>query len=666
MYRFLLPVLSLLTAVVPLASGQTPTATTGTAAASSAEVTIPLPEMVSRIEAAEMSRLAVERELEADQQIREIEKLLPKLEAEVLGQAAEAEKRGSTPSFAALMDLEVFWKSSSETISVWQSDLKKRLQTLHEASEKLGAELATWKKTISVPPETQRRIAELTTALQKTLTRVEEEKADTIRIQTRVEPLALKSVSMLAMVRKEMTRGLFHRDKQPIWSAGAWKNPDTPGDPVLAGVYAQWSLLKTYAQRQSDLFTFHGVLVAFLAWGFWHIRRLGETSEALKAVLPRLQYPVAAAVLVSLIALEVCYPQPPRFFWTFWASLGLGTAIYLLRNTLERIYRPFLIAVLGMLVLDEVREVVLNDYLMEWRFFLLAETALGTAFTFWFWKRSAFAQTPARERDFRWQVFHGATGLAFVAFAVATLANALGYVRPAAFLCNTIGETVNHAMILYGIVWLADGYLYVLLARGPVSRLASVAHHRELLWHRGQRLLRWGMTAVLVLVTLQMLEMRHIMWEWLCSVGDTRLSLGNSPNKASLQVKDVVQFVISIGLAVCLSRFIRFLLSEEVYPRVNLPRGIPYAISTMIHYAILFFAFLTSVGDMSKFTVLAGAFGVGLGFGLQNIFNNFVSGLILLFERPIKVGDVVQIGSEIGTVQRIGIRASVIRTETGS
>jgi small-conductance mechanosensitive channel len=64
---------------------------------------------------------------------------------------------------------------------------------------------------------------------------------------------------------------------------------------------------------------------------------------------------------------------------------------------------------------------------------------------------------------------------------------------------------------------------------------------------------------------------------------------------------------------------------------------------------------------MTKFTILAGAFGVGIGFGLQNIFNNFFSGLILLFERPVQVGDVVEVGSATGVVRRIGIRASIIR-----
>jgi small-conductance mechanosensitive channel len=70
--------------------------------------------------------------------------------------------------------------------------------------------------------------------------------------------------------------------------------------------------------------------------------------------------------------------------------------------------------------------------------------------------------------------------------------------------------------------------------------------------------------------------------------------------------------------------------------------------------------------DLTKITVLAGALGVGIGFGLQSMVNNFVSGLILLFERPIHVGDTVQVGNLAGRVHRIGIRASVVRTAQGA
>ena len=70
--------------------------------------------------------------------------------------------------------------------------------------------------------------------------------------------------------------------------------------------------------------------------------------------------------------------------------------------------------------------------------------------------------------------------------------------------------------------------------------------------------------------------------------------------------------------------------------------------------------------DLTKVTTLTGAFTVGVGFGLQTVINNFVCGLISLFERPIKVGDVVKVDADIGEVRRIGIRACVIRSAEGS
>jgi potassium-dependent mechanosensitive channel len=129
-------------------------------------------------------------------------------------------------------------------------------------------------------------------------------------------------------------------------------------------------------------------------------------------------------------------------------------------------------------------------------------------------------------------------------------------------------------------------------------------------------------------------------------------------------------FTVTVWASFLAARFLRFLLEEVVYYHWHFGRGIPQAISTIIHYAILlvgFFVALAVLGvDFTKVTILAGAFIVGVGFGLQTVINNFVCGLILLFERPIKVGDVVQVDTDIGEVRRIGIRACFIRTAEGS
>jgi potassium efflux system protein len=85
---------------------------------------------------------------------------------------------------------------------------------------------------------------------------------------------------------------------------------------------------------------------------------------------------------------------------------------------------------------------------------------------------------------------------------------------------------------------------------------------------------------------------------------------------------------------------------------------------------MLFLGFILAVAasgiSLDRVTLMLGAFGVGIGFGLQNVVNNFVSGLILLFERPVHIGDVVQVGQLWGEVRRIGIRASVVRTFDGA
>jgi small-conductance mechanosensitive channel len=85
---------------------------------------------------------------------------------------------------------------------------------------------------------------------------------------------------------------------------------------------------------------------------------------------------------------------------------------------------------------------------------------------------------------------------------------------------------------------------------------------------------------------------------------------------------------------------------------------------------LLLFGFFLAVAatgaDLGKTTILAGAFGVGVGFGLQNIVNNFISGLILIVERPILAGDSVQVGTLYGEVKRIGLRSSTVRTWEGA
>jgi small-conductance mechanosensitive channel len=113
-------------------------------------------------------------------------------------------------------------------------------------------------------------------------------------------------------------------------------------------------------------------------------------------------------------------------------------------------------------------------------------------------------------------------------------------------------------------------------------------------------------------------------------------------------------------------RFTRWIV-DSFLARRNIDIGVRQAVGTLVRYAITsvgVVVILQAVGiELSALTVLAGAVGVGLGFGLQNIASNFVSGLIILFERPIKVGDRIEVGGVVGQVRRIGARATTVVTD---
>jgi small-conductance mechanosensitive channel len=97
---------------------------------------------------------------------------------------------------------------------------------------------------------------------------------------------------------------------------------------------------------------------------------------------------------------------------------------------------------------------------------------------------------------------------------------------------------------------------------------------------------------------------------------------------------------------------------------------VPATVSKLTSYVIVTLGFMVALGaagfPLDHMTFMAGAFGLGLGFGLQNLIANFVSGLILLIERPIQVGDTIEFGTRTGKVTRIGIRSSVVRTWDGA
>src|SRR5262249_22457125 len=166
---------------------------------------------------------------------------------------------------------------------------------------------------------------------------------------------------------------------------------------------------------------------------------------------------------------------------------------------------------------------------------------------------------------------------------------------------------------------------------------------------RTLRYLRWGAALLWVFGTARLFRIATPLWDALMSVVAFHMRVG----RIDISIGDILAFGITLWLSILLARVTSFSLEEGLANR-GLARGVPTAISRTAFYAIValgtVLAFLASGMEVTRFAVVVGTLGVGIGFGLQNVVNNFVSGLILLYERPVQVGDVIKVGDVTGTV----------------
>jgi potassium efflux system protein len=134
---------------------------------------------------------------------------------------------------------------------------------------------------------------------------------------------------------------------------------------------------------------------------------------------------------------------------------------------------------------------------------------------------------------------------------------------------------------------------------------------------------------------------------------------------------DVTLFLIILAIMIVslanrvVKLFIKYVLSS-VYEYYSIERGLSYTLSRVLYYIVMIAALafsFTSVGiDLTALGAFLSVLGIGIGFGLRNVAGNFISGLILLFERPVEVGEVIQIHDQTGRIERVRMRSTVVRT----
>jgi potassium efflux system protein len=663
------------------APASTNTPSTNSAASTPATPSIPMSEIVAQAQTATTKLQDIKAGLDPDQALQAVNNELPQLSNKIDARTADdASHPASAATLNTLQASQSDWQSLSESLASEQLNLSKRVQDLDGLLGTLAQMDTTWKSTLAsaqtakTPPDITATIMRVRDQIADAGKSVHDHLTPLYTAQTRVAAQDARTKSGLDGINKSLDAArqqLFQQNRPALWSP---ESLDHSSSGVMvrekASLSEQVAEVTTYLKAKIGAVLVHLVLLALLIFGFFWIRRAitlhAEQKVALRDAVHIFDVPFANALLIALVAALWLYPGAPTLFWAGLGAVALIPTVIITRRLIDSASFPILYATVIAFFVDQLRDVITPAGVVS-RFLFLSELMAASVFiltALHFKHLSPAAPNPTRLKRLTRVYLH----LAFLVLLVAGFANILGYIKLSILVGNGMLDSSYLAVILYAAVRIVDALAISAMSLPPLSQLGMVRRHRDLLFGNVRAAIRWVFFIGWVIEALQFFQQRDYIWQKGNAVlWKDSLSWFNF----TFTLGAVLAFPLTIWASFLISRFVRFFLQEEVYPHMSLGRGIPYAASTMIHYSVLllgFFAAGAATGaELSQFAFLAGAFGVGLGFGLQNIINNFVSGVILLFERPIKVGDIVQMdATTTGTVERIGIRASVIRLTNGS
>jgi small-conductance mechanosensitive channel len=412
------------------------------------------------------------------------------------------------------------------------------------------------------------------------------------------------------------------------------------------------------------------IAIVTFALSYWLIVATRERLEAeaesdpyARRTVNLLRAPAVAALVVALLALVRFGPAGPfGYELMLWSLLPIPAAL-LARAAIGPQVTLSLYTLAGAMISIALLGALVDPLPITSRLVLIAQcvavaVALGVDL-----RRGHLGQ--ALSGLSRILVRWVAAGMV-VLLALAVVASATGYLGASRILRNGVLGSLGLAVVLTVAVHLLYGLTLALMQTWAARRL-RIARLQPYSVHRS---VRWGLVAVAWLAWVAgMLAILGLVDE------ATRLVKALADAEVAIGSTSIALAGVWVGLAVVLGTYVlvkvvRLVLEVEILPRLNLKQGVPFAVSAVTRYLLVTAGVVVAMAamgiDLTEVTLLAGALGVGIGFGLQGVVNNFVSGLILLIERPINLGDVVQMGDLRGVVRRIGVRSSTVRTFQGA
>jgi potassium efflux system protein len=575
----------------------------------------------------------------------------------------------------ALTEYSLEWQRMASGIRTWRGTLQNRLGALQKGRDEVSALIGQWTATITLArsDSTNRDVLGLA---EETLRRardseqrIKERTDELLGAEVRLSEAQLKTEQQLATLAIQITeqrKDLLRIDSPPLWRIGSslLSSQVLPGFRLLLieDLFAFIDFVQLYGARLLLHLVLSILFIQFFRKGQARLAANPDDPLHEEPASVILQRPVAASLLLAALSVLWFYPRAPLIIYDL-ALLASVAPLIQLRSVLvpEKLRQPGKL-VGFFLVAQRLVSLTVSGTDLE-RIVVFGLSVAGTIMLWLYLRPGGSLSDPGGSR---WVAIVAKVARIMLAgFILAAAANLVGNVSLAVTTVNTLLLLSYQAMVLVA----ATRVLSVALSEAV--RIGSP--HSVFIRTYGPRIKQrgyWLIDAAAVLTWIWLAffsfyltdDVAAILGRWLgasWSLGEVKLSIGTA-----------LLFLAVLWIGAMIARFISLVLELDVLGRLSLPRGVPITVGSLVRYALVAIAFLVALAatgfEVGQLAIIGGALGVGIGFGMQNIVANFIAGLILAFERPISIGDIIQIADMMGEVKQIGIRASIIRTFDGA
>ena len=579
-----------------------------------------------------------------------------------------------------LQKLDQQWKIYNKELKASEQIINERIEIYDKRRITLKEYSTLWSEThinatkVSAPPAIQEHIANVIIAIEilrnHAKTNYDKFLTGSNLITTRIVAIDEK-VEQINEAENVLETQVFYQNQAPL-SVLFSQDKLSPTGYIkgivqnLSEKYNEFAIYnQTHVIQQLNLFIGSLIIIIFVAYFNFLYRK--NTLFVSKGSLSKKEYffiglPFSTILILIVLLSVFTLSDAPKSVREMLLYLVMIPTVRIMLTVVHKKVMPYFYAYFVLYFLSLMEKNAIGFDLDDRIFNILISISLISVIIIFIQKKAADFMSFGIIKT----IIYRSLPLVLLLLVISIVSNFYGAVLLSERIAHGVFTAIHASVIFYAITIILSGYVIILFRRRISSTSNILDQYAAKIERTTTTIIKLFMVVWWFKILARILGLEDKIGEFVTFVLELSWVVGST----TISIASVVSFVSILVGTWLLARFVDVILDVEVFSRVKLSRGMPTAISTVLNYIIVISGILIALSSLGvsteQFALVFGALGVGIGFGLRNIIANFVSGVIMVFERPIQIGDTIEVDNTMGKVIKIGTRASAIQTFDGS